>query len=233
MKNNYLHLCDKNYDSEFDKINILLRYPWVGVNYTSSEYHVLLLGDSHYATEGGSHSEEEERRFRTDKESTRGTINCVIDNFCEQGSSYKMFNGLLSTFTNTTPESVKTFFGKVAFYNFIQEPMEYSNSKPTARQRMEGWQCLAKVIEILKPDYIILFGIRNWYGLENQKMGILKWEEEENDRCTPATGIINNSNGKTSLAIINHPAARRGYNPSAWRNYLKNKAPEIVSFLMK
>ena len=232
MKNNYLHLCDKNYDSEFDNINILLRYPWVGVNYTSSECHVLLLGDSHYATnEDGSHSEEEEKRFRTDKESTRGTINCVIDNFYEQGSSWKMFNGLLSTFTNTNPESVKTFFGKVAFYNFIQEPMKYSNSKPTARQKMEGWQCLAKVVEILAPDFIIFIGTRNWYGLEVQKMGELIWEGIKISNCEPATGSINTSIGNTPLALIHHTS--QGYNPLLWRNYLKEKAPEIVSFLMK
>ena len=228
MKNNYLHLCDKNYDSEF----ILLRYPWVGRNFASSKPRVLLLGDSHYATnEDGSHSEEDEIRFKTDKESTRETINCAIENFCEQGSSWKMFNGLLSTFTNTTPESVKTFFGKVAFYNFIQEPMEYSDSKPTDRQKMEGWQCLAKVIEILKPDYIILFGIRNWYGLESQKMGILKWEGIKISNCKPATGSINTSIGNTPFALIHHTS--QGYNPLLWRNYLKEKAPEIVSFLMK
>jgi hypothetical protein len=37
-----------------------------------------------------------------------------------------------------------------------------------------------------------------------------------------------NSNRKTPLAIIQHTS--QGYNPSAWRVYLKDKAPEIVSF---
>ena len=234
MKNNYLDPCDTKYDNQFDNINLLLRYPWVGNNYTSSKCHVLLLGDSHYATnEDGSHSEEEEIRFKTDKGSTRGTINCVIENFCEQGSSWKFFNGLLNTFTGTTPDSVKSFFGKVAFYNFIQEPMKRSKSKPTPKQQKDGWQCLAKVTEILNPDYIILFGIRNWYGLESQKMGNLTWEKKKNDNCTPATGFLITSNGETPLAIIKHAASRGGYNPSAWSNYLKEKAPDIMSFLMK
>lgn len=232
MKNNYLHLCDKNYNSEFDNINLLLRYPWVGVKYTSSKYRVLLLGDSHYATnEDGSHSTEEEIRFITDKESTRETINCAINNFCEQGSSWNMFNGLLRTFTNTTPESVKTFFGKVAFYNFIQEPMKYRNSKPTAKQKREGWQCLAKVVEILTPDYIIFIGTRNWYGLEHQKLGELKWEGIKISNCEPATGSIYTSIGNIPLALIHHTS--QGYNPLLWRNYLNEKAPKIVSFLMK
>jgi hypothetical protein len=233
MKNNYLPPCDKNYDSEFDNINLLLRYPWVGINYKNSDYHVLLLGDSHYASnEDGTHSTEEEKRFNTDKESTRETINCAIDNFCEQGSSWNMFNGLLNTFINIAPDAVKAFWGKVAFYNFIQEPMEKSNSRPTARQKKEGWQCLAKVTEILKPNYIILFGLRNCYGLEDQKLGNLKWEKDKKiSNCTPAIGSINTSTGGTPLAIIHHAA--RGYYPSAWRDYLKEKAPEIVSFLMK
>ena len=67
MKNNYLNLCDKNFDNEFDSVNLLLRYPWVGVNYTNSKHHVLLLGDSHYATnDDGTHSEIEEIRFKMD-----------------------------------------------------------------------------------------------------------------------------------------------------------------------
>ena len=232
MENNYLHLCDTNYDNEFNNINLLLRYPWVGRNFASSKTRVLLLGDSHYATnEDGTHSEEEERIFRTDKESTRGTINCVIDNFCEQGSSWKMFNGLLNTFINTTPEAVKAFFGKVAFYNFIQEPMKYRNSKPTAMQKREGWQCLAKVVEILAPNFIIFIGTRNWYGLGVQKMGELKWEDTKISNCKPATGSINTLIGKTPLALIHHTS--QGYNPLLWRNFLKEKAPEIVSFLME
>lgn len=232
MKNNYLNLCDKNFDNEFDSVNLLLRYPWVGVNYTNSKHHVLLLGDSHYATnDDGTHSEIEEIRFKTDKESTRETINCAIDNFCEQGSSWKMFNGLLNTFINTTPEAVKAFFGKVAFYNFIQEPMKYRDSKPTAMQKREGWQCLAKVVEILEPDFIIFIGTRNWYGLEVQKMGELKWEGIKISNCQPATGSINTSIGNTPLALIHHTS--QGYNPLLWRNYLKEKAPEIVFFLMK
>lgn len=232
MENSYFDLCDKNFDKEFDKINLLLRYPWVGVNYASSKPRVLLLGDSHYATnEDGTHSEGEEKRFKTDKESTRGTINCVIENFCEQCSSWKMFNGLLNTFTNTTPEAVKAFFGKVAFYNFIQEPMKFRSSKPTAKQKMEGWQCLAKVVETLPPNFIIFIGTRNWYGLEFQKMGELKWEGVKISNCEPATGFINTSIGKTPLALIHHTS--QGYNPLLWRNYLNEKAPEIVSFLMK
>ncbi len=43
---------DKQFDSQFDKVANLVRYPWVGNDYTSASKRVLIMGDSHYTIDG-------------------------------------------------------------------------------------------------------------------------------------------------------------------------------------
>ena len=39
---------DKQFDSQFDKVENLVHYPWIGCNYASAPKRVLIMGDSHY-----------------------------------------------------------------------------------------------------------------------------------------------------------------------------------------
>ena len=108
MEQNYYHLCDKQYDAEFDSIKLLERYPWVGINYANNNCRVLVLGDSHYATEeDGSFSQEEYDNFKNNKDSTRGIISTVIGNLISGKPTWKMYDGLLKTFITTSPENVE------------------------------------------------------------------------------------------------------------------------------
>ena len=230
MGNNSLTLCDKQYDLNFDKISLLERYPWVGKNYARSNCRVLLLGDSHYATnEDGSFSQEEYDNFKNNKDSTRGIIRTVIKNFQDGKLTWQMHNGLLKTFITTKPENVEEFWSKVAFYNFIQETMKSSSEKPDDQQKEDGWRCLVDVVNVIKPTFIIMFGIRNWYGMEHLGIGKLKWENHIINRCKPAVGSIYVKDSEIPLVIIKHPA--RFYKSITWHDYLYEKAPDIMSFL--
>ena len=231
MENEFINsLCDKKFDEEFDKISLLKRYPWVGVNYASSKCRVLILGDSHYAQEeDGKFSQEEYDVSQQDKNYTRGIINCVISDIHKNESTWKMYNGLLNTFIDTdiSPENVNGFWSKVAFYNFIQETMRCSSDKPSGENKKEGWKCLVEVAKVLNPDQIIMFGIRNWWGLEYQQLGKLNRSNEKISNCEPATGHLNIN---IPLTIIHHSA--QGYNSSAWREYLQENATQAMEYLM-
>ena len=37
---------DKQFDSQFDKVENLVHYPWIGCNYASAPKRVLIMGDS-------------------------------------------------------------------------------------------------------------------------------------------------------------------------------------------
>ena len=72
MENNFLNLCSKRFDADFDEIALLERYHWVGINYSSSDCRVLIIGDSHYAIDGSvNFSQESHDAFKSAKYSTR------------------------------------------------------------------------------------------------------------------------------------------------------------------
>lgn len=71
---------DRQFDSQFDKVENLVHYPWIGCNYASAPKRVLIMGDSHYTVnDEGEFCPEEYDRCVTDKEYTRGIINCAIE----------------------------------------------------------------------------------------------------------------------------------------------------------
>lgn len=73
-------ISDKQFDSQFDKVENLVHYPWIGCNYASAPKRVLIMGDSHYTVnDEGEFCPEEYDRCVTDKEYTRGIINCAIE----------------------------------------------------------------------------------------------------------------------------------------------------------
>ena len=43
---------DKQFDSQFDKVANLTRYPWIGSGYASAPKRVLIMGHSHYTIDG-------------------------------------------------------------------------------------------------------------------------------------------------------------------------------------
>ena len=237
MEQDYFNLCDNHFNSEFDNVKSLGRYPWVGINFSRNDHRVLILGDSHYATdENGEFCQKEYDNFVNNKESTRNIVNCVINNVCNGETTWSMFDGLLKTIIDVSPDNVKDFWSKVAFYNFIQEPMKSVNARPRAKDKKIGWHCLAEVAKIIHPTFILIVGIRNWYGmhvLDEMNIGHeLTWDKENSiSRTIPAFGRIFFPNEEIPLAIIHHTS--QGYNVNNWREYLHHVVPNVMSFLEK
>lgn len=237
MEQNYYQLCDNRYDEAFDTIKLLERYPWIGCKYAYSECRPLIIGDSHYSTnEDGNFCQEEYENMKNDKFYTRGIVNTVVVNKCDGKQTWKMFEGLLNTFIEVSPDNVKRFWSKVSFYNFIQEPMKSSNAKPTNDDRIIGWKCLADVAKILHPTTILILGTRNWYGLDalDSIDGVSRdgfnWDETHKiSNTTPGTAKIMLSNEVIPINLIHHTS--QGYCVHAWRDYLKMKEPEMMSYL--
>ena len=61
---------DKQFDSQFDKVANLTRYPWIGSGYASAPKRVLIMGHSHYTIDGNTKEfcQEEYDRCISDKE---------------------------------------------------------------------------------------------------------------------------------------------------------------------
>lgn len=230
MEKIFLNLCDRQYDKEFDKNTLLERYPWVGCNFAKSSCRPLILGDSHYATD------DDALEYLKDKDSTRDVINTVIDNKCKEEDTWKMFEGLLNTFIEVSPNNVKDFWSKVAFYNFIQEPMKETNEIPSDKHKEDGWRCLAGVIKVLHPTSILIVGVRNDCCSDRINGDDIKLEDFKDDidvkkinNCAPRIGNIKFGNDIIPLTMIKHTS--QGYSYNEWKNYLRIRDSQMMDYL--
>lgn len=232
MIKDFYNLCKKNFDSQFDKVDLLRRYPWIGRKYSETDCRILILGDSHYAKDlNGEFSQKEYDNFCKEKDSTRAVVNCVIKNVCEGDSTWKMFKNLIETFTSYTPNEGIDFWSKVAFYNFIQEPMEQVNQVPSSEQRIEGWKCFSEVVDIIQPSFCLFIGMRSQNEIETiNKIGGSYSILRDTDGCNgvnPFWGYIKTPKGTdTQFRIIRHTS--RYYSPNAWYKYLCDKEKNVM-----
>ncbi len=234
MENNFLNLCSKRFDADFDEIALLERYPWVGINYSSSDCRVLIIGDSHYAIDGsGNFSQESYDDFKSDKYSTRGIVTCAI----EDSNSWSMFNGLHRLFQADGLDDRISFWSNVAFYNFIQEPMRSINQQPSLEHFAVAWRCLPYIIDIFKPGFCLFIGKRAWMSNSSikQEGGSCNLYDDSNcviDRCIPWLAEITTKKGNKVNAIAIHHTSRY-FSHNKWNAYLKTREPEVMSYLMK
>lgn len=227
-------ISDKQFDAQFDKVANLTHYPWIGSGYASAPKRVLFMGDSHYTIDGNTKEfcQEEYDRCISDKEYTRGIIGCEIGS----PGSWPFHKYLEKTFLDEANMNVEAFWNKVASYNFIQEPMKSINEKPSHADYETAWKCFADVIQIIKPNVCIFFGLRNKEGInildeKNVKYSIKYFDTKVNNSW-PMVGDLKFENGyKLPFYMIHHTS--RFYSPQLWHNFLNKEIPEVVSFLDK
>lgn len=230
MENDFFYLLDKSFDSEFTKINTLKHNPWVGKNYRNSPYKVLILGESHYTTnEDGTFCREEYDRCLKDRNYTREVINSVI----KEDYSWSMYDGLHKLFCISSQNDRVEFWSKIAFFNFIQEPMKSSNQLASDENYKDAWFCLHDVFDVLHPDICIFLGVTDWYCNGYLKQKGIKCDiidEPKTGNCTPWRLEMTTLNEfKAKGYAIRHPS--RGFSASTWRNFLLERIPSTIDFL--
>ena len=236
MKQDYYELCDKRFDKAFKEVEGLARYPWVGCLFAekSKNCRPLIIGESHYATDGKEFSQEAFDQSK-EKDFTRRVINDVIKDKCMNEPTWKMYEGLLKTLIKVSPENVKDFWSKVAFYNFIQSVMKSSDEKPSVEDKREGWKCLRGVIKILEPSSIIIIGVRNDGGsdsINDDNVRLVDFQDDKDNRinnCLPRIGKIFFLNKEIPITLIKHTSQR--YSPDLWREYLEKRDPQTMAYL--
>lgn len=232
MEKSYYHLCDNKFNEAFEKMKLLARYPWVGNNYANNDYHLLIIGDSHYAVENGKPSQLAYDEFM-DKNSTKGVVNTVINNYYDKDRKFSMFRGLLNTFNKTTPEDVASFFSHVAFYNFVQEVMQLPDQKPSEKDFAKAWECFYDLIDVLRPDFCLFIGVRSETNIYRVKeLGgyyEITDDAEKIDRTRPRYGKVGKASGlKIPFIAIKHTS--KYFSPEKWRKYIMYKEPDLKRF---
>ena len=224
---------DKQFDLLFDKVSDLIHYPWIGCNFASAQKRVIIMGDSHYTVDDkGEFCKEEYEHCVSDKDYTRGIINCAIEN-----GGWKCHTNLQNTFLNDCDDkNVKDFWNKIASYNFIQEPMKGIHEKPSQTDYETAWKCFADVVHIIKPDVCIFIGLRNDNGMNALDDKGVKYYIQTLDtkinNSYPKKGELQFADGyKLPLYMIHHTA--QYYSPQLWHDFLNKEIPNVVSFLGK
>lgn len=113
---NYL---DNQFDKEFDTINRLTWYPWVGKNYGNTAPKVLILGLSQYAVDEDREYCEITEQIFVNKEINREFLFENIEILENKSNFYK---GLYNTYCKEdTLQAKYNFLKKIAFYNFFKQ----------------------------------------------------------------------------------------------------------------
>jgi hypothetical protein len=228
----------QNFDNQFKNIETLKWLPWVGKNYETqpSGHKLLLVGESHYDWLEGTpnnHLENNEftRWFINNHAVSRGKTGSKII----QGIEKAIFGGF------STPERNKNLWLSVSYYNIIQRAMKNKDDRPTLQNDFpDGWDTFFQVIDILKPDHILLCGLES----SNPK-NVCHFNQALSKNNFTSSGIhhlgkigithqkkatVENHNGyKTNLVFIKHPSAFFPWKD--WTLFVRKEIPIVNSFI--
>ena len=155
--------------------------PFVGKNYEHKGFNglkLLILGESHYCGEDcescGDISNNECADF------TKTVIHGFI-NYKRGNEDHADWMRTFTRFTNVLlndkvdNETLIDFWDSVVFYNYVQSSTNGPRISPTSLQFEKSKNAFIEVLEVYKPDLILVWGERLWYNLPDTG----KWGEED------------------------------------------------------
>lgn len=225
-------VLNQKFDSQFDKIENLTWYPWIGKDYPDAERKILIVGDSHYTVdEDGNFDEDCYNDFISNKNTTQEFAESYMN-----GTEWSFDRNLRLCLLNVDDKTLlKPLWEKIAFYNFIQEPMKQRDAKPTEAQYKIAWHCFVNLVEIIKPTDCIFIGVRSetCFGSCMDELGLQNSIDnmpEIINGTAPREAFIHISNDYClKLLFIKHTSKYFSYEP--WHEFLKKEMPEAMGFL--
>lgn len=207
------------YDADFESINELTWFPWVGSNYENKPK-LLLIGESHY------YRDNQKILYEIDKNSTRNAIEeSAIEEYWKV-NTYMNLNRLLSG--NNTGNSKQVWL-KVSYHNICQRILA-KDERPSYLDYIEGWKTLFKVMNILKPDVCISIGVEAFNQLEysintsSVKLGYLRKDEKISG--TYAREALITLDKEVIMIGIKHTG--KYFSWQLWHDYINKKFDNLL-----
>ena len=196
--------------------------PWIGKEYYNQDVKILVIGDSHYCggcdkcgIRGCTIPEMGEC-----KNFTRNTIKNylsfragIIEKSNWMTKTYLPFDKIYFGHEDVTLEESLKLWNKIAFHQFVQTAIseEASNTNYTNDDYSLSSPMAKEVINILKPDFIIVWGNRAYNSLDNEN-----WTQGSDN----FNGSYLLPSGKSAKCIrIYHPSRA---NVETWHSILNN-----------
>lgn len=156
-------LLSLEYDCHFEEMYGLTWFPWIGKEYYNSEHRLLIVGESHYLIDDKEDPEKVEKN-KEEAEQQDFTRN-VIQTFCIDNKKLQpTFDNLTrclfdkQKMKKITLEMREDMWRHLAFYNFVQRPMENNLQRPTAKDIQTGWNVFAELTKVLRPTECVFIG---------------------------------------------------------------------------
>lgn len=165
--------------------------------------------------------------FLNDKNTTINIVERLLN-----GESWKMFQNTYNALLGTDNINKEAFWSNVAFYNFIQRPMQTIEDRPSKTDYSSGWDVFYEVLKVVKPTHCIFLGsgsAKYLYPVMKEKKGIIfadkKSTLEQCDkkigRCWGKIAHLEYEDVNTDITFIKHPSAY--FKKEDWHNYLMER----------
>lgn len=186
--------------------------PFVGKNYHSENFKILVLGESHYL------NEEEFKKYLNKEEIIEQITNKVFKHFLnykeKKGSferwmnTFSKFGNILSDKKLSNSETID-FWNRMAFYNYVQYPTKGARISPSLENFERSIKPFEDVIDSLKPDLIFIWGKRLWNNLPKENYEQINKNELTNESLeyfykTPIIRMYHPSSSKFNYSLSNH-----------------------------
>lgn len=224
------------YEELFNEVERLTWLPWIGSNYSDNK--LLLVGESHYAQgEDGEEDLDCYNSFITDKNATISIVEEVID-----GSTWNFFRNTHYALTGNENVNRRVLWENVAFYNFIQRPMNTTDDKPSAKDNRNGWKVFFELLKVLKPSHCIFLGSGSaeylWSEMNKSTdivfaddKCILNLRDKKIGNCWGKLAYLEYEDVNTDIVFIRHPSAY--FSKEEWHEYLMEKVGPILEDLQR
>ena len=195
--------------------------PWIGKDYENGGVFgkkILVLGESVYCGEQCSPCE------RCDLFNIGCVETYVNNNVYDENGKFRKWTNTYNKFEsslmgkNIPVEERQCVWDSIAFYNYFQTALD------EARQPLGGdleydraADCLAQILQQLKPQGVIVWGKRLWGCLPDKDW--TNMETISNEGCNSPAGFYMIGGRKVPFMAINHPST--GYSWYLWHLNIK------------
>jgi hypothetical protein len=236
---------DTSFDGHFETMRGtgLTWLPWVGKEYNTGK--VLIVGESHYTAELAL-ADASNKKFRT-IENPRYTREIVAEYpiYFDWGRHNPTFDNinraiLRTALVNQNEMAMRgRLWDQLAFYNFVQRPMDYGAGRRERPQTVEdyyaGWPVFIELIKTIQPRTCIFIGVEalNTFNWAMKDLGVqhtpIEWGDFINRVYTRNGGSVTINNITTRIICIKHTS--QFFSWERWNEYLAKTVPEMMAYL--
>ncbi|MBP5517282.1 MAG: hypothetical protein J6X91_01270 [Bacteroidales bacterium] len=222
---------NKEFDEQLLSLEGLTWLPWVGQDYSNGKRRLLIVAESHYVS-GDDDIQKSIEEVINYREYTRDVIQeCPIGN--EWSNS--MFENLHRTLFLNESFNSSSFWENVAFYNFVQRPMDYSKKeRPTNSDFCKGWSTFVSLIDILKPTDCLFVGVSASYYFESS-MSTLGVEHSSVKWLAGSSSAYGRSFSLTrdwgTIPILGIQHTSKYFSYDIWHNFLLEQNKTLMRYI--